>query len=205
MELGELSAKYESNGDPATISDGAGDYGGKSYGVYQFAINAGVPEAFIEYACSYPDEALANYGKTLAQFEVGSDDFDEQWRAIGTADPEGFSKLQHDYVKGVYYDSAVELLSNIGFSMDGHSEALQQVLWSRSVQYSSYWMPELFQSAAVLAGTTLDAIDDHNLIYNIYEVNITDSSWHQGSPDVQAGLINRFNNEREEALAMLCD
>ena len=36
-----LSAKYESNGDPACIADNAGDLGGTSYGKYQFASNVG--------------------------------------------------------------------------------------------------------------------------------------------------------------------
>ena len=39
--LGDLSAQYESNGDPGCISDGYGDAGGKSYGTYQFSSNAG--------------------------------------------------------------------------------------------------------------------------------------------------------------------
>ena len=32
MELGKLSAAYESNGDPAIVSTGEGDFGGISYG-----------------------------------------------------------------------------------------------------------------------------------------------------------------------------
>ena len=37
MELGKLSAAYESNGDPAIVSTGEGDRGGISYGAYQLA------------------------------------------------------------------------------------------------------------------------------------------------------------------------
>jgi len=45
--LGSLSARYESNGDPGAIGRTEGDAGGASYGAYQFATNAGVPEAFV--------------------------------------------------------------------------------------------------------------------------------------------------------------
>ena len=41
MELGKLSAAYESNGDPAIVSTGEGDRGGLSYGAYQLASNCG--------------------------------------------------------------------------------------------------------------------------------------------------------------------
>lgn len=34
-EFGWLSAKYESDGDAGTVSNGWGDPGGKSYGIYQ--------------------------------------------------------------------------------------------------------------------------------------------------------------------------
>ena len=34
MALGDLSALYESNGDPGCVSSGAGDLGGISYGAY---------------------------------------------------------------------------------------------------------------------------------------------------------------------------
>src|SRR5574341_1024502 len=36
-ELGGLSRKYESNGNPGMVSSGVGDHGGRSYGAYQFS------------------------------------------------------------------------------------------------------------------------------------------------------------------------
>jgi hypothetical protein len=194
--LGSLSATYESNGDPGCISGGEGDYGGKSYGCFQFALNAGIPEAFVE---SIADTEIG----MLLSAEVGSDTFDNQWRTIGSTRTSEFSELQRLYVQSVYYDAAVENLRNIGFDALSRSEALQQVLWSRAVQYSAHWMPELFQKAAGLAGESLDTIGDHNLIYYIYEYCIEDGDWHQGSFDVQTALISRFNSERLDALEML--
>ena len=47
--LGDLSAQYESNGNPGCISDGYGDPGGKSYGTYQFSSNAGSLNQFVNY------------------------------------------------------------------------------------------------------------------------------------------------------------
>ena len=47
MALGDLSASYESNGNPGCVSSGAGDLGGISYGAYQLASAAGSVDAFI--------------------------------------------------------------------------------------------------------------------------------------------------------------
>jgi len=50
--LGELSSKYESNGNIGCISDGYGDPGGKSYGEYQLSSNAGSLQAFVSWCQS---------------------------------------------------------------------------------------------------------------------------------------------------------
>lgn len=203
-ELGELSAKYESCGDPASVSCSSGDAGGVSYGVYQFATNCGVPQAFVDWL-QEQSEPWANYGRVLASSgQPGELTFSACWKDIGETDPVGFGQLQHDYVKAVYYDNAAQLLrEQFGFEIESRSEALKQVLWSRAVQYSAHWMPELFQNAADMAEKSLNEIDDADLIANIYEVNLTDPSWTSGSPSLRPGLFNRFENERAEALALL--
>lgn len=219
MALGDLSKNYESSGDPASVSSGCGDLGGRSYGMYQFASNAGIPQAFITWLKDQP-EPFNNYGIVLEESgPVNSCGFIEKWRELGIVDSIGFGQLQHDYTKAVYYDEAVEtLLANLCFDVNNRSEALQQVLWSRAVQYSAGNMLELFSDACNLAEQPIDAISDYDLIYNIYELLIQDGNnayqrdnglWHSpddwlnGSQDVIDGLLNRFHNERNEALAML--
>lgn len=58
--LGDLSKQYESSGDPANVSSGYGDLGGRSYGMYQFASNMGIVDAFVDWAKEQPDP-LGNY------------------------------------------------------------------------------------------------------------------------------------------------
>ena len=45
--LGDLSRLYESNGDPGCISNGWGDAGGKSYGMYQLASRMGSVNSYL--------------------------------------------------------------------------------------------------------------------------------------------------------------
>lgn len=198
--LGKLSAKYESSGDPGSISTGYGDAGGVSYGAYQFASNMGVVDNFVQWLLTKCPE----YGKLFIGKYVNSEDFKSTWKYLAQTDYDFFFTLQHDYVKELYYDRAVQKLKDeIGFDITARSNTLNDVLWSRSVQYHPKWMPELFTDAAELIGKSVEECTDEELIYNIYEVNLTDMSWTSGSPSLRPGLFNRFRNEREDALNML--
>jgi len=112
-KISVLSRKYESNGDPACVANNAGDLGGISYGLYQFASNVkGSVEGFIDWLKNYPDAALANYVRVLASHKINSDDFIKQWKELGTIDPGNFGRLQDEYIKLKYYDAAANLLTN---------------------------------------------------------------------------------------------
>lgn len=137
--LGSLSAKYESNGNPAAISKG-NDAGGVSFGAYQFASNAGVPKAFSDWCVS--SGASPEIGNRLlnAYQNDGSacgENFKSEWLAIAEEDPDFFLSVQHRYVKEKYYDAIVSRVEkNVqGFKMEYYGIALQNVFWSRSVQH----------------------------------------------------------------------
>ena len=51
-----LVMKYEAGGDPASVSSGSGDLGGRSYGSYQFSSSAGIVDDFVEWLCNYPED-----------------------------------------------------------------------------------------------------------------------------------------------------
>lgn len=203
--LGKLSERHESNGDPACVSSGVGDAGGRSYGKYQFSSRYGIVDAFVKWLCSHSVPEFANYGKVLqAAGPVNSDAFIAKWREIGSIDPGHFGELQYDYTKQKYYDAAAaNLLSWYGFDISGRSMALKNVLWSNAVQHAPHYGAELFRDAALLAGQALLAMDDADLIWNIYEVKLTDMSWSSGSPAQRPGLFGRWRRERNEALSML--
>ena len=109
-----LTKKYESSGNPACVSDGEGDLGGISYGLYQLSSESGSVDAFIDFCIDYEDEKLANYGRVLRENPVNSEEFIEQWKLIGTVDSDGFEELQEAYAVDTYYDMAVLLLSKEG-------------------------------------------------------------------------------------------
>ena len=202
--LGSLSAKYESNGNPGTISTGQGDSGGKSYGIHQFASNMGVVDKFVDWLISRGDE-FSNYGKVLKNAgPVGSGAFDDKWQELANIDPGNFEGLQHEYSSQEYYsESASQLMNRFGFDIENRSFALKEVLFSNSIQHGPYYGAEIFRDAANLAGKSLLIMTDQELIWHIYEVKLTDLSWSSGAPALRPGLFRRWNEEREDALNLL--
>jgi len=228
MDKTDLVREYEAGTDPACVSSGASDLGGVSYGIYQLASNTGAVEAFREWACDYPDDDLANYGRLLCEFEINSEEFKKMWREIGINDPEGFAKLQDDYAVSAYYQPAADALRRAGYDVDSKSEAMQAVLMSRAVQYSAGNMVELYTEAVhgmfnvekkdYSGWPNLTYVDDaqfdYDLIAAIYDFLISEADnatwngrimhspkdWVNGSADVVAGLRNRFVQEKADAL-----
>lgn len=213
MALGDLSALYESNGNPATVSTGAGDLGGISYGCYQLASEAGSVDAFLGWGLRQGG-FYTDYARALqSSGSINSDVFINKWKEIGNIDPQGFKSMQHDYIKHAYYDVAVELLKNNMFHVEKHSDTLKDVIWSRAVQYGPDEIVNLFNEAIEFVPNyttdwNLSWVDhirfDYDIIAGIYTANATDVWINPNlAPDVYEGVYDRMRNEMREALCML--
>ncbi|WP_019553640.1 VgrG-related protein [Propionispira raffinosivorans] len=203
--LGALSAKYESNNNPARVSQSNGDGGGWSYGIYQFASAAGVVQNFIHWLCQH-EVPYDEYGRQLASAGDPSSDqsFVDKWEDIGNTDADGFAMLQDEYVKPQYYDAGAEkLIEWYNFDISQHSNALQQVLFSNCIQHGTYYGAQVFGDAAKFVEKDLNSMNEADIINFIYEVKLTDMSWSSGSPQLRPGLFARWKNEREDALVLL--
>ena len=204
--LGDLSKKYESNGEPGTISSGYGDAGGKSYGMYQFSSTMGVVDNYIKWL---RDKGYW-FGEELAKYTVGSSYFDDAWRFLANSDNRGdFERSQHDYAKVIYYDRACSILADAGYHIEKHSKAMKDVVWSRAIQYGPYQINQMFDEACcgVLGYFNLSYVDDiafdKSMIEAIYLEVCSTPGWTNGSPSLREGLYARFRNECEDALNML--
>jgi len=139
MTLGSVSAKYESNGNPATISNGS-DSGGVSYGAYQFASKSDVPLTFAQW-CISSGEGIMTGTRLVAAYNLDgrsySTNFNTEWVNISSENSQGFLLLQHKYVKSKFYDVMVSKLSArySDFNIDNYTMALKNVIWSRAVQH----------------------------------------------------------------------
>lgn len=208
--LGELSSKYESNGNIGCISDGYGDPGGKSYGEYQLSSNAGSLQAFVNWCQSQGYW----FGDKLASHELCSDDFDQAWRDLAEQHQGEFGQAQHDYIKYAYYDPAVQTLAENYFHIENHAEVMKDVVWSRAVQYGPGNILDMFTEACQTMYNAnaedysgypnLSYIDaqqfDYDFIVAVYKVCKT-PEWN--STSLRESLNLRFDSECQDALARL--
>lgn len=205
--LGDLSKKYESNGNPGTISSGYGDAGGKSYGMYQMASAPNI-EAVQSYV-KWLQKKNYWFGENLAEHPAGSIAFDEAWRWLAySANASDFAQSQHEYIKETYYDTAVRFLEKAMYHPEKHSDTMQDVIWSRSVQYGAGYIVEMFESAALSLGyPNLSYVDDKSfdeeMIRAIYLNVCMTVEWTNGSPALRPGLYSRFKAECDDALERL--
>jgi len=201
--LGTLSAKYETGGrGPGTVSTGAGDPGGVSYGSYQMATKMGVPQKFVKQT-GFP---------WLADFQslnAGTAEFTACWKRIAAKETDAFQKCQHEYIKKTHYDLlAAKILSDDGLDVNTRSRALQDVVWSTAVQHGGA-TSMVHKALANVSVSKTDPGFDEQLIRAIYaergrkkpDGNLAYFS--KSSPNVQKGVANRFKNELNDALAML--
>jgi LysM domain len=201
--LGLLSAKYETGGrGPGTVSTGAGDRGGVSYGSYQMASKLGVATRFVKQD-NFP------WRTDFQNLAAGSAEFTACWKRIAKNETDAFQRAQHDFIKKTHYDLLVaKIISDDGLDVNSRCHALKDVVWSTAVQHGGA-NSIVHKALAKVKCERNDPSFDELLIRAIYaERGRTkpDGSlayFSRNSPSVQKGVANRFKNELNDALAML--
>jgi hypothetical protein len=124
--LGQSSERYESSGLGAgTISTGKNDHGGVSYGAYQLSSKAGTLREYLTQSA---------YGKKFGTLRPATPEFDAKWREVAQADS-GFGRDQHDFIGRSHYQKQVGRLNVIGIPLGHRGRAVQDLLWSTSIQF----------------------------------------------------------------------
>jgi murein DD-endopeptidase MepM/ murein hydrolase activator NlpD len=202
-ELGELSKHYETGGrGPGTVSTGKGDKGGVSYGSYQLASKLGRPAQFLA-------KEGSRWAKEFGGAKQGSAEFTRVWKEIAKREPAAFQAAQHAYIERTHYNVQVDhVRTRTGVDLTTHSAALQDVVWSTAVHHG----PDTNVIVKAMANVKMSPTSpgyDKALIDAIYaERGKRNASgelayFSGNSAKVQAGVADRFVNERKDAQAML--
>lgn len=188
-DLFDLAERYESNGDPATV--------GKFFGALQF--NHTTTKTFVDWLKKYPDDALANYGRVLAE----TNDFQATWREIGTIDPGNFIRLQYEFATEIFFGEACSLLAEADYRVDKHTLRLRAVVFSRAIQHGVFGCLELFKRACPYPNLSYaDAPEfDRQIIAAVYDYLIAHPNFGLATHDHDETLRNRFIREKADALA----
>ena len=197
--LGLTAAKYESNINPGTISNTPGDYGGKSYGAWQFSSKTGSLDSFINSLHKKDKEFYLKLSeaKTKDGNRFG-ENFDAAWTSIAISNKDKFLKLQQDCVKEDYYGTVASALkSKYGFDISKKGKALKESLFSTVVQHG------VGGTLSVFSKLNLNN-SDGNIINDLYnerqKVNIY---FRDSSREIQQSVYNRFTREKQDMINML--
>jgi LysM repeat protein len=203
--LGKLSERYETGGRGAgTVSTGAGDRGGVSYGSYQMTSrpNGGTVRRFV----SQPDFPFRDLFRNLAP---GGPGFSAAWRRLAAERGAEFQSAQHDYIKKTHFDPLVQkIIDEDGLNVLTRSHTLQDVIWSTAVQHGpANSIPH--RALAALGARPEDPDFDRRFITAIYaergrkRANGALVYFSRNSQAVQNGVARRFRDELRDALRML--
>lgn len=191
-EMGFVSAKYE-GGTVGAISNGFGDYGGKSYGIPQFSTATGSAANFIKWLKqSYPE-----IGNTFGSARAGTTDFDNRWLNAANKFPSEFAKAQNEYA----FQTMVEpirqkIYTQYGLDMN-RSTALREALISAAYQYNNL-------TPGLLSGYK-DGMSDREIIDLIYgnKKKNVNTNFKSSSATVRKSISNRIANEWKDVLNLL--
>lgn len=192
MQLGELSKKYEvgPHGGPGSISNAAGDKGGASYGTYQLASKAGSLNGFLK---------NSEYGSQFEGLAPGTRAFNDKWKTLASQDP-NFGQAQHAYMEKANYSPVRATADKLGVP---NTPAINQVLWSTGVQHGGGG------GSSIIKKSFKPGMSEKDIINNIYDNRAAvfqRSKYYNSAPErkaIQRSVLNRFNDERDDALRML--
>lgn len=188
--LGQTSKLFESgSGGAGTVSTGKGDHGGVSYGTYQLSSKMGKVQDFLK---------GSKYGDQFKGLEAGTDAFNAKWKEVAKADPQ-FEAAQHDYIKRTNFDPAVAGLKKDGIDLSGRGAAVQDAIWSTSVQFGG--SNKLFQEA--LKGRDHAKMSDAEIVSAVqdYKLINNDRLFASSSASVRASTAKRAQDEKSMLLA----
>lgn len=194
--LGQTSERYESSGRGAgVISTGADDHGGVSYGVYQLSSNTGTLQEYL-------DQSI--YGIHFRGLTPATPGFNAAWRELARTDPE-FGRDQHAFIGRSHYEEQQTRLDAAGISLRDRGKAVQDMLWSTSVQFRgltktivSKGLGEKFPD-----GYKLESVTDRDIIEAAQDYKIAhNNTLFRSSSGLWPGLLRRAHAEKADLLEL---
>jgi hypothetical protein len=194
--LGQTSASHESgNGGAGIISTGKGDHGGVSYGTYQLSTTTGTLKEYLD---------QSSFGPRFNGLTPATPAFDAQWKELAKTD-QGFATDQQTFIGKSHYDVEKNALKAEGIDLSGRGRAVQDALWSTSVQFRNL-TPTIFAKGLEEKfgkGYELSKLSDKDIVEAAQDYKVShNSSLFKSSPDLQLALLKRANTEKAELLQL---
>jgi len=190
QQLGFMAKQYES-GKMGTSAIGFDKTGGSSYGAYQIATKTGTMDRFMSYLKENNPEAYERLSQAGDPNVAGGGKFGKEWKKL--AEEGKLQTSEKDFIKKTHYDVGMGKVKDENLQkMIGDSQALQEVMWSTSVQHGGGGAGQIFNKVYK------PGMSQEDLIKGIYAERGTKFS--SSTPEVQQSVLNRFQKEQQQAL-----
>lgn len=196
--LGQTSVRYESGEtrSASRISSGRGDHGGVSYGAYQLSSKSGTLQEYL---------SQSRYGEQFKGLTPVTPAFNAKWVELATSDP-GFAQDQHDFIGRSHFNRQEQKLASQGIDLSSRGPAVQDALWSTSVQFREL-TPVIFSKGLEEKfgpGYSLDQLSDRDIVEAAQDYKIANNSrlFASSSPEVQQSTLSRAYAKKADLLAL---
>lgn len=194
--LGQTSARYESSGRGAgVISTGKGDRGGVSYGAYQLSTKMGTLSEYLH---------QSSYGQQFNGLTPATPAFNAKWKELARIDP-GFAQDQHEFIGRSHYGEQRDKLEAAGLDFSGRGRAVQDAIWSTSVQFRGL-TTRIFDKGLEEKfgrGYELSKLSDRDIVEAVQDYKIAhNAALFRSSPEWQPGLLRRANAEKSDLVRL---
>ena len=180
--LGSVSAKYEGKIDSANRDvDQNGNPAGWAYGKFQFNSAKGGLQKFF-----FDNPSIA---KQFSGLTPGSTAFNNKWKQLAKADPEGFEAAQNKSAENLWYNPARDAYKKAGFDMS--NRGVQEAVFSSSIQHGGV-VRNLLPLIKKQVGGDISKLSAEEQIKAIYKGR---TAYHKRG-------AGRYSSEMQDALAI---
>ncbi len=202
-QLGYISAREESNGNPGIVAQNPNDKGGASFGVWQLSSKMGSVDEFLKFI-SNKDEVIFKKLTEAKDKDNGnfSDNFIAEWKNVANQFYDKFYELQRLFIKQNYYDALIKIAKKNNMNLDSflNYSSTSNMMWSTAVQHGAGG------AVNILKKIPLDSPIE-TIISNVYDerLKIIAKSYPPNSPNpgvvaLYNGIKTRLENEKAEIL-----
>jgi hypothetical protein len=186
--LGSISQKYESgNKGVHTVSSGAGDPGGVSYGAHQLATNTGTMARYLASA------EAKDYAGQFAGLQPGTEPFNQKYKQVAASDPQGFAASQKAFITRTHFDPVSKHAGDLGWAVA--DPRVQEVLYSMGVQHGG--AKKIVSQAGNPQGKSVE--EQVKMLFEARKNYVAGVSMPEGT---RQSLYRRYASEQRDVLAM---
>ncbi|AXG66846.1 putative VgrG-like protein/endolysin [Dickeya phage vB_DsoM_JA29] len=189
-KIGGVSEQFESGGrGVGTVSSGAGDYGGVSYGKHQLASANGSMSQFL----ASPE--AKNLSGEFMGLTPGTAAFNERYRQVAATHGKDMEDAQYQYLVRTHYAPTAEKLEkNLGIDMDKQGRAFKELVYSTSMQYGGNAADKIQRA---FRGKDFNSMTEEERIEAIQQDKLANvqNDFRSSSVQVQQGVAARTQRE----------